>query len=70
MEKYYPSHCAMGAKIIFPIGDCEKTVKEAQLLGDTVLIPPTYTESFGFYALVQDPQGACFGIRTPLSKNS
>ena len=44
------------------VEDCDATVKKAQSLGGTVLNGPQDIAQVGRFAIVQDPQGAVFGV--------
>jgi predicted enzyme related to lactoylglutathione lyase len=45
----------------FTVADCEDTVKKAQGLGGTVMVPPTDIPQ-GTFAVLSDPAGAAFAI--------
>ena len=42
--------------------DVDATAKQAERAGAKVLMPPTDIPTVGRFAIVQDPQGAVFGI--------
>jgi predicted enzyme related to lactoylglutathione lyase len=44
----------------------DATAKKAEELGGKILLPPTEVPGFGRAAVLRDPQGAAFGIFTPL----
>ena len=46
----------------FSVEDCDASVKIAQELGANVLQPPTDIPGTGRFSMLQDPQGAAFGI--------
>lgn len=45
----------------FSVQDCAETVDSARAMGATVLEEP-HTEEYGTFAVLQDPQGAVFGV--------
>ena len=49
----------------FQVADCEQASAKAQEPGGNVLKPAADIPSVGRFALVQDPQGATFGLFTP-----
>lgn len=46
----------------FATNDVDKAVKNAQKLGDQILLQPTDIPKFGRAAVLKDPEGAVFGI--------
>ena len=48
----------------FQVVDCDKAAARAKDLGGRVLTPPADIPNVGRFALVQDPQGATFGLFT------
>ena len=48
------------------VDDCDATVKQAQGLGATVIMPPMDIPGTGRFAILADPQGASFGLLQPL----
>jgi predicted enzyme related to lactoylglutathione lyase len=49
----------------FAVGDCDASALKATRLGATLLVPPTAIPGVGRFAVVQDPQGAVFGVVGP-----
>lgn len=50
----------------FAAADSDQTVAKARAMGGQVLVPPTDIPGTGRFAVIQDPQGAVFGILTAL----
>lgn len=50
----------------FGVNDVDASAKKAQELGGKILLPPTNIPDFGRAAVLRDPQGAAFGIFSPL----
>lgn len=48
------------------VDDVNAAAKKAEALGGKILLPPTEVPGFGRAAVLRDPQGAAFGIFTPL----
>lgn len=48
----------------FAVADCDRTADKATSLGGDLMTPPTDIPDVGRFAVVQDPQGAVFGIIT------
>ena len=48
--------------IYFLVEDVEATAAKAQELGGKVLVPPSPAGELGTFSVVQDPQGAVFGV--------
>jgi uncharacterized protein len=46
----------------FAVADCDATVKRAEQLGATVMMPPTDIPEVGRFATLSDPQGAVFSL--------
>jgi predicted enzyme related to lactoylglutathione lyase len=46
----------------FGVDDADKIAKQVQTLGGKVLHPPTDIPTVGRFAILQDPQGAVFGV--------
>ncbi|HEY6866178.1 MAG TPA: VOC family protein [Candidatus Eisenbacteria bacterium] len=46
----------------FAVKDSDATVAKAIMAGATVIVPPTDIPAVGRFAVLQDPQGAVFGI--------
>jgi predicted enzyme related to lactoylglutathione lyase len=53
-----PPHWA----VYFAVEDCDATAKKAQSLGGKILNGPQDIAKVGRFAIVQDPQGAVFGV--------
>ncbi len=56
--KDMPSHWS----VFFCVENCKESLDKAISLGAQVIVPPTPVENFGCFAVLQDPQGAPFGI--------
>lgn len=52
--------------IYFAVDDCDKTAAAIKAAGGQVHVPPTDIPNTGRFAIVTDPQGAAFGLLTPL----
>jgi predicted enzyme related to lactoylglutathione lyase len=52
----------------FAVEDCNVTAAHAKDLGGKVGVPPTNVPNVGRFAVIQDPQGAYFGILGPEKK--
>ncbi|MCW4028902.1 MAG: VOC family protein [Candidatus Bathyarchaeota archaeon] len=48
------------------VEDVNAAAKKAEEMGGKILLPPTEVPGFGRAAVIRDPQGAAFGIFTPL----
>jgi predicted enzyme related to lactoylglutathione lyase len=48
--------------VYFAVADCQGAAAEAAHLGGRVLTPPTAIAGIGQFAILQDPQGAVFGV--------
>jgi predicted enzyme related to lactoylglutathione lyase len=48
--------------VYFAVDDTDGKVQKATELGATTIIPPSDIPSYGRFAVIQDPQGAAFGI--------
>lgn len=48
------------------VDDVNAAAKKTEELGGKILLPPTEVPGFGRAAVLRDPQGAAFGIFTPL----
>lgn len=48
------------------VDDVNTATKKTEELGGKILLPPTEVPGFGRAAVLKDPQGAAFGIFTPL----
>ena len=48
--------------IYFSVADCDQSAEKAGSLGGKVIVPPSDIPNVGRFSLVQDPQGAFFGI--------
>ena len=48
------------------VEDVNAAATKAEELGGKILLPPTEVPGFGRAAVLRDPQGAAFGIFTPL----
>jgi len=46
----------------FSVADCDATTKSVKALGGKAIAPPKDIPTIGRFAVVQDPQGAVFGI--------
>jgi hypothetical protein len=46
----------------FAVDDCDGTAAHAQALGALVKLPPTELPRMGRFAVLEDPQGAAFGV--------
>lgn len=46
----------------FLVKNAEETIKAAEEMKSAILMPNTYAEGVGYFAVIQDPQGAVFGI--------
>jgi hypothetical protein len=44
------------------VTDCDASANKVTKLGGKVLVPPTDIPNVGRFAIVQDPQGATFGL--------
>ena len=44
------------------VDDCQAAAEKAQSLGATVIHPPAEVAGHVWFAVIQDPTGACFGI--------
>ncbi|MBA3752338.1 VOC family protein [Candidatus Dependentiae bacterium] len=53
-----PSHWA----VFFGVENCKESIEKAVSTGGHVIVEPTPVENFGCFAVLQDPQGATFGI--------
>ncbi|MBI3186037.1 MAG: VOC family protein [Myxococcales bacterium] len=53
-----PSHWT----VYFSVADCDRSAEKLKSLKGKVLVPPQDIEKVGRFAMVQDPQGATFGI--------
>lgn len=51
--------------VYFSIDSCDGRVAAARQLGGNTLVPPTDVPGVGRFAVLQDPQGAVFGILQP-----
>ena len=56
--KEIPSHWS----VFFAVTSCKESLEKAVSLGAQVIVEPTPVENFGCFAVLQDPQGAPFGI--------
>lgn len=52
--------------IYFAVDNCDKTAAALTAAGGKVHVPPTDIPGVGRFAIVTDPQGAAFGLLTPL----
>jgi uncharacterized protein len=50
----------------FGVSDVDAAVKITEELGGKILLVPTDVPGFGRAAVLKDPQGAAFGVFTPL----
>ena len=50
------------------VADCDASVKQATGLGGKVCVGPMDIPTVGRFAVLQDPQGASFGVFQPLTK--
>lgn len=48
--------------VFFGVKNCKESLDKAVSMGGHVIVPPTPVENFGCFAVLQDPQGAPFGI--------
>jgi len=48
--------------IYFVVANCDATIAQAVSLGASLGMPPLEIEDVGRFALLQDPQGACFTV--------
>jgi predicted enzyme related to lactoylglutathione lyase len=48
--------------VYFAVEDCDRTVAQARDLGASVLVEATTIPEVGRFAMIQDPQGAVFGV--------
>jgi len=48
--------------IYFAVADCDQSAEKVTSLGGKVIVPPSDIPNVGRFSLVQDPQGAYFGI--------
>jgi uncharacterized protein len=48
--------------VYFAVSDADDTAKRATELGGKTFVPPTDIPNIGRFAVIQDPQGAVFGI--------
>ena len=48
--------------VYFQVEDCDATVAKAGTLGANVFVPPTDIPTVGRFSIIQDPQGAAFGV--------
>jgi predicted enzyme related to lactoylglutathione lyase len=48
--------------VYFSVADCDQSAEKATSLGGKVIMPPSDIPNVGRFSLVQDPQGAFFGI--------
>ncbi len=46
--------------VYFTVPSCEDSVKQAETLNGTILLPPTDIPDVGRFAVIQDPEGAVF----------
>lgn len=56
--KEIPSHWS----VFFAVKNCRESLNKAVSMGANVIVEPTPVENFGCFAVLQDPQGAPFGI--------
>jgi uncharacterized protein len=61
MGDRYPPQVPPHWLVYFTVTDCDASAAKAQQLGGQVLVPPMDVEP-GRFAVIQDPQGAVFGI--------
>ena len=54
----------------FAVADCDQSVAKAIMLGGEVAIPPMDVPGVGRFAILNDPQGASFGIVTQPKQGS
>ena len=50
--------------VYFGVANVDDTTSKADFLGATILVPGTEIPGIGRFAVIQDPQGAVFGIFT------
>jgi predicted enzyme related to lactoylglutathione lyase len=50
----------------FGVSDVDAAAKITEELGGKILLPPTDVPGFGRAAVLKDPQGAAFGVFTPV----
>lgn len=48
------------------VDNVDAAAKKTEELGGKILLPPTEVPGFGRAAVLRDPQGAAFGVFTPL----
>ncbi len=50
------------------VDDLEATLKQAEELGGTRVIPPTEVPGVGHFAWLKDPEGTLFGLWKPMER--
>jgi predicted enzyme related to lactoylglutathione lyase len=54
--------------VFFTVADVDKSAKKASSLKGKISMPPQDIPNVGRFAVLQDPQGAAFGLFTPLEE--
>jgi predicted enzyme related to lactoylglutathione lyase len=56
--------------VYFAVADTAATVEKANALGGVVAVPPTEIPNMGYFAVIQDPQGAFFTVMQMFAQDS